>query len=98
MNVAEQIQKSIISGHKFIDDYANSIKAHYRVIFDSTKEFTITYRDLKPPYKFDDMIELSSIPWHKHSHKGWGKPDVSINGLEIRYLGKQFSPKKYITN
>jgi hypothetical protein len=56
----------------------------------------------QPHYRFigvngvsDNTAEFSKHRWNEHPLKGWGKPDVQVHGVEIKYLWKQFEPMSF---
>ncbi len=84
--IQEEIRKSIETGHKWIDDYAYSIKTYVRIISD----VEVPFPDYNRMVGFRKDMEVRSQRWHETN--GWGKPDAEIHGIEIFYLWKSFKP------
>ena len=73
----------------FVETRINQCRVHIRVITDKRIEFPHVYRWVD----YDKNIELSEIKWEHHP--GWGKPDLIVGDVEVRYLWKQFNLKKF---
>jgi len=80
------IEESIVKGHKWIDDYAFSLKSYVRIINDKPVRFPDYYTMIN--YRSD--MEISHLKWNECPNKGWSKPDKIIGDVEIFYLWKQF--------
>lgn len=72
----------MLSIDKWLDLYALSIQYHVRII-DRSSKFC----------QMSECIDVSPLRWNET--KGWSKPDIEFEGIEIRYLWKQFKPKCY---
>ncbi|MBK7883538.1 MAG: hypothetical protein IPJ81_06865 [Chitinophagaceae bacterium] len=83
-----RINESVEYLNYYIDKIAWQTKWNLRIIYDVEIPFPLNYEWIK----HDSDIEISNIPWDKHSHKGWGKPDKQFGNVEIRYLQKEFHP------
>lgn len=84
--IQSNILDSIKKGHKWIDNYAYSLKSYVRVISDKKIEFPKNYFMLSHA----ENIEISHLKWNECPNKGWGNPDKHFGGVEIFYISKQF--------
>ena len=74
----------------YLNELCFSYKYHMRIITDEPISFPKNYEIIG----HDDYIEISNQRWDKHERNGWSKPDFEFNGIELRYLWKQFKPQK----
>ncbi len=84
--ILNEIKLAKEKGHRWIENYAYSLKTFVRIINDRPVKFPLTYEMIG----YKDLIEISHLKWNKHPNKGWCKPDKIIGNVEIFYLWKQF--------
>jgi len=87
-DIENKIEISKKYGRYLIDKLAFQNKMHLRII-DENIEFPKNYEWVK----WSDTIEVEKQSWVKA--KGWGKPDLEFDGVEIRYLWKEFEPLSF---
>ena len=81
MNFEKTISDAKEYGNYFIDEIYFKYKSHVRII-DPKIAFPKNYEWVS--HRKD--IDIEKDHWNKTN--GWGKPDVEIHGIEIRYLSK----------